>query len=163
MSFNFMTAITVHSDFGSQENEIFHCFHIFPQSICHEVMGRDAMILVFWMLSFKAAFSLSSFTFIRRLFSFSSLSAIRVVSSAYLRLLIFLPAILIPACDSSRLAFHMMYFGASGKGLRFYRKCKRHKFDLWVRKIPWRRAWQPTPVFLPGEPHGQRSLEGYSP
>ena len=36
-------------------------------------------------------------------------------------------------------------------------------FDLWVGKIPWRRAWQPTPVFLPGEPHGQRSLVGYSP
>ena len=33
----------------------------------------------------------------------------------------------------------------------------------WVRKIPWRRAWQPTPVFLPGESHGQRSLVGYSP
>ena len=63
---------------------------VFP-SICHEVMGLDAMIFVFWMLSFKPAFSLSSFTFIKRLFSFSSLSAIRVVSSAYLRLLIFLP------------------------------------------------------------------------
>ena len=49
-----------------------------------------------------------SFTFIKRLFS-SSLSAIRVVSSAYLRSLIFLPGILIPACDSSSLAFHMMY------------------------------------------------------
>ena len=36
-------------------------------------------------------------------------------------------------------------------------------FDSWVGKIPWRRAWQPTPVFLPGEPHGQRSLAGYSP
>ena len=59
-------------------------------SICHEVMGLDAMILVFWVLSFK----LSSFTFIKRLFS-SSLSAIRVVSSAYLGLLIFLLAILI--------------------------------------------------------------------
>ena len=58
------------------------------------------MTLVFWMLSFKPAFSLSSFTFIRRLFSSSSLSAIRVVSSAYLRLLIFLPAILILACAS---------------------------------------------------------------
>ena len=63
-------------------------------------MGLDAVILVFWMLSFKPAFSLSSFTFIRRLFSSSSLSAIRVVSSTYLRLLIFLPAILIPACAS---------------------------------------------------------------
>ena len=39
---------------------------------------------------------------------------------------------------------------------------KRCRFP-WVRKIPWRRAWQPTPVFLPGESHGQRSLAGYSP
>ena len=69
-------------------------------SLCQEVMGPDAMILVFWMLSFKPTFSLCSFTFIKRLFS-SSLSAIRVVSSAYLRLLIFLPPILIPACASS--------------------------------------------------------------
>ena len=37
------------------------------------------------------------------------------------------------------------------------------RFDPWVRKIPWRRAWQPTPVFFPGESHGQRSLDGYSP
>ena len=66
--------------------------------ICLEVVGPDAMILVSWMLSFKPTFSLSSFTFIKRLFSSSSVSAIRVVSSAYLRLLIFLPAILIPAC-----------------------------------------------------------------
>ena len=64
-------------------------------------MRPDAMILVFWMLSFQPTFSLSSFTFIKSLFSSSSLSAIRVVSSAYLRLLIFLPAILIPACASS--------------------------------------------------------------
>ena len=60
----------------------------FP-SICHEVMGPDAMILVFWMLSFQPASSLSSITFIKRLFT-SSLSAIRVVSFAYLKLLIFL-------------------------------------------------------------------------
>ena len=53
--------------------------------IYHEVMGPDAMILVFFMLSFKPTFSLSSFTFIRRLFSSSSLSAIRVMPSAYLR------------------------------------------------------------------------------
>ena len=36
-------------------------------------------------------------------------------------------------------------------------------FDPWVRKIPWSRKWQPTPVFLPGEHHGQKSLEGYGP
>ena len=54
--------------------------------ICHEVMGPDTRILIFWMLSFKPVFSFSSFTFIKRLFSSSSLSAMRVVSSAYLRL-----------------------------------------------------------------------------
>ena len=78
-------------------------------SIYHEVMGPDTMILVFWVLSFKPTLSLSSFTFIKRLFSSSSLSAIRVVSSACLRLLIFLLEILIPACASSSLAFLMMY------------------------------------------------------
>ena len=61
------------------------------------------------MLSFKPAFSLSSFTLIKRLFSSSSLSAIRVESSAYLRLLLFLPAVLIPACYSSSPVFHIMY------------------------------------------------------
>ena len=78
-------------------------------SVCHEVTGLDAMILVFWILSFKPAFSLFSFTFIKRFFSSSLLSAITIVSSPYLRLLIFLLAILIPSCASSSLAFHMMY------------------------------------------------------
>ena len=81
---------------------------VYP-SICHEIMGPDAMIFVFYMLSFKPAFSLSSFTFINRLFSYSSLSAIRVVLSAYLRLLVFLPAVLILACAPSSPAFQMMY------------------------------------------------------
>ena len=71
-------------------------------------MGPDAMILVFKMLSFEPALSLFSFTFIKRLFS-SSLFAIRVVSSAYLTLLIFLLAILIPVCASSSPVFLMMY------------------------------------------------------
>ena len=43
------------------------------------------------------------------------------------------------------------------------RKCQRHRFDPWVWIIPWRRKWQPTPVFLLGKFHGQRSLAGYSP
>ena len=54
--------------------------------------------------------------------------------------------------------------GASSKEPAY--QCRRHKspgFDPWVGKIPWCRAWQPTPVFLPGEFHGQRSLAGYSP
>ena len=82
---------------------------IVSPSICHKVMGLDAVIFVFWMLSFKSTFSLSSFTFIKRLFNSSLPSAIMVVSSAYLRLLIFLPAILIPACASSSPAFLMTY------------------------------------------------------
>ena len=84
-------------------------FSTVSSSISHEVMGPDAIILVFWMLSFKLTFSLSSFTLIKRLLSSSSLSAMRVVSSVYLRLLIFLLEILIPACASSSPAFLMMY------------------------------------------------------
>ena len=78
-------------------------------SICHEVMGPDAMILVFWMLSFKPVFSTLLFHFHQEalwsLFTFCH----RVVSSAYLRLLIFFPSILNPDCVSSSPAFHMMY------------------------------------------------------
>ena len=81
---------------------------IVSPSIGHEVMGPDAMIFVFWILSFKPSLSLSSFTF-KRLFSSSSISAIRMMSSAYLELLIFLPAILIPAWPSSSPAFCLMY------------------------------------------------------
>ena len=43
------------------------------------------------------------------------------------------------------------------------RRCKRFWFDPWVGKIPWRRKWQPTPVFLPGKSHGQRNMAGYRP
>ena len=74
-------------------------------SICYEVMGADFFFLIF---SFKLAFSLSFFTLIKRFFSSSSLSAFRMVSSTYLRLLIFLSTILSPACNSSSLAFLIM-------------------------------------------------------
>ena len=57
------------------KNKVWHCFHVSP-SLCHEVMGLDAMIFVFWMLSFKPAFSLSPSTSIKRLFSSSPLSPI---------------------------------------------------------------------------------------
>ena len=86
---------------------------IFSPCVCPEVMVLDAMILIFecWVLSqlFSLFLQLSSFTFIKRLFSSSSLSAIRVMSSAYLKLLIFLHAILIPTSASSSPAFHMMW------------------------------------------------------
>ena len=54
--------------------------------------------------------------------------------------------------------------GTNGKEPAYQRKrYKRHSFDPWVEKIPWRRKWQLSPVFLPRESHGERSLEGYSP
>ena len=82
---------------------------IFSPSIYNEVIGLYAMIFHIRMLSFKPAFLLSYFTFNKRLFSSSPLSAIRVMSLAYLKLLIFLPTILIPACASCSSAFYMMY------------------------------------------------------
>ena len=102
---NFMAAVTICSDFGAQENKVCHCFRCFPITY-HEVIGLDAMIFIFWMLSFKTGFSISSFTFI---FSSSSLSAISVVSSAYLSLLIFLLAMFLLTYDSSSSAFRMMF------------------------------------------------------
>ena len=54
-------------------------------------------------------------------------------------------------------------FGEEHQMVKNRLQCRRPGFDPWVWKIPWRKAWQPTPVFLPGESHGQRSLVGYSP
>ena len=99
-----MAVVTICSEFGAPKVK---SVTVSP-SICHEMMELDAMILVFWMLSLSQLFH--SLTFIRRLFSSSSIFSIRVVSSVYLRLLIFLPAILIPACASFNPGFLMMYF-----------------------------------------------------
>ena len=108
---------------------------IFSPSICHEMMGSDAMILVFWMVSFKPTFSLSSFTILERLFSSSLLSAIRMVSSAYLRLLIFHLAILILACASSSPAFLMMYaaykLNTQGDNIQSWRT----PFPIWNQSV----------------------------
>ena len=67
-----MAAVIICSDFEAQENEICHCIHFPRPSISHEVMESDAMIFILVMLSFKPAFSLSSFTLLKRLFSSSS-------------------------------------------------------------------------------------------
>ena len=105
---NFMAAVTIHSDFGAQENKICHCFQFSPIYLpWSDGTGCHDLIFECWILS--QLFHFTSFTFIKRLFSSSLLSAIRVLSSAYLRLLIFLLAILIPACDSFSPAFCMMY------------------------------------------------------
>ena len=115
---------------------------LFPvsPSICHEVMGPDTMILVFWMLSFKPTFSLSSLTFNKGLFSSYLLSAISVVSSAYLRLLIFLPAIEIPACASSSPVFLMMYSA-------YILNKQGDNIQLWPTPFPiWNQFVVPCPV-----------------
>ena len=115
---------------------------IVSPSICHEMMGPDAMIFVFWMLSFKPGFSLTSFTFMKRFFSFSLFSVIRVVSSVYLRLLIFLPATLIPTCASSSPAFHVMYSA--------YKLNKQgDNIQPWHTPFPiWNQSVVPCPVLL---------------
>ena len=103
-----MAAVTICCDLGAAPPPPnLALFPLFPHLFATK--WWDQIILVFWMLSFKPTFSLSSFTFIKGLFSSSSVSAIRVASSAYLRLLIFLLAVLIIACDSCSPAFHMMY------------------------------------------------------
>ena len=103
-----MAAVTICSDFGAQENKICRCF-CFPPIYLLWSDGTECYDLSFLNVEFKPDFLLLSFTIIKRLFSSSLLSAIRVVSSAYLRLLIFLLAILISACASSNLTFSMMY------------------------------------------------------
>ena len=129
-----MAAVTICSDFGAHPlKTVCLCFRCFPV-YCHEVMGPDAMIFVFWMLSFKPTYSLSSFTFIKRLFS-SSLSAIRVVSSAYLRLLIFLPAILIPAWASSSPAFHIIYSAYKLNKQGDNTQSRRTSFLIWNQSV----------------------------
>ena len=105
-----MAAVTICSDFGAQKNKVSHCFHCFPIYLpwsdgtgCCDLSFMNVEL---WVNIFTLLFH---FTFIKRLFHSSSLSVIRVVSSAYLRLLIFLPAILILPCAPSSPEFYMIY------------------------------------------------------
>ena len=134
-----MAAITICSDFGAPKNKVSHCFRCFPFYLpwsdgtgCHD--------LSFLNVEFKPTFSLSSFTFIKMPFSSSSLFAIRVVSSTYLRLLIFIPAILIPTCASSSPAFLMMYSA--------YKLSKQDdNIQPWFIPFPiWNQSVVPCPV-----------------
>ena len=115
LSFNFvprnncLAAVTIYSDLEPKKRKSVTT-STFLLSICHAVMGPDAMILVclfVCLFCLNPTLSLSSFILIKRLFSSSSLSAIRVLSSTHLRLLMFLLPILISAWNSSSLAFLM--------------------------------------------------------
>ena len=135
-----MTAVTICSDFGAKKIKSVTVSIVSP-SICDEMMGPDAMIFIFWTLSYKPAFSLSSFTFIKRLFS-SSLSSIRGMSSEYLKLLIFLPTIYIPAGASSSPAFHMMQ-----SACKFNKQCD--NIQPWCTPFPiWNQSVIPCPVLI---------------
>ena len=104
-----MAAVTICSDSEAREHKICYCFEFFSYYLpwsdgtrCHDFSCFNG--------EFQASFFTSSFTLIKKFFSSSSLSALWVVLSAYLRLLIFLPEILIPAYHSPSPAFCMMYF-----------------------------------------------------
>ena len=103
-----MAVVIICSDLGVPKIKVSHCFHCFPIYLqwSDETKCQDLHSL---NVKFKPDVSLSYFTFIKSLFSSSSISAMRVVSSAYLRLIILLPIILIPACASSSWAFHMTF------------------------------------------------------
>ena len=118
-----MAAVTIFAVIVEPKKIKLATVFIFSTSIYHEVMGPDAMIF-FWTLSFKPTFSLSSFTFIKRLFSFSSLSAVRVVSSAYLRLLKLLLAILISAKSTD--TFSSLHPALFQQG--YYHHIRYHRF-----------------------------------
>ena len=131
-----MTAVTRCSDFGAPQNKVSHCFPIYlPWSDGTGCHGHS-----FLNVELSANFSLSSFTFIKTLFSSSSHSAIRVVSSAYLRLLIFLPAVLIPTCVSSSLALQKIY---SAHALNKWGD----NIQTWLTPFPiWNQSVVPCPI-----------------
>ena len=65
-------------------------------------------------------------------------------------------------CETTQI-YLLLWLPKCLRGKEFACHCRRRRFDPWIRKIPWRRKWEPAPVFLPGKSHGQRSLMGYSP
>ena len=122
-----------------------HCFHCFPIYFWHEVMGLDAMILVFWMLSFKPTFSFSSFTFIKR----------------FLMCICVCVCVCVCVYTERERQRESLPWWLSGKESTC--QCRRLGFNPQVKKIPCRRKWQFTLIFLPGKSHGQKSLAGYIP
>ena len=144
-----MVVVTICSDFGAPK----YSLSLFPLSPIYLPWsnGIGCYVLLFWMLSFKPAFSLSSFPFTKRRFSSSLLSAVRMVSAS-LGLLIFLLAILIPGCDSFSLTFHLQYSA--------YKLNKQgDNIQPWRTPFPiWNQSVVPGPILTIASWHAYRFL-----
>ena len=150
-----MAAVTICSDFGAQKHKVWHCFHYFPIYFPWSD-GTRCQDLRFLNVELSANFFTLLFHFHQEVFfSSSSLSTIRVVSSAYLRLLIFLLAILIPACASSSPAFLMMYSA--------YKLNKQgDNIQPWRAPFPiWNQSVVPCPVLMVASWPAYRFLKRY--
>ena len=144
-----MAVIIICSDFGAPKNKVWHCFHCFPIYLLWNGGTMPwSSFFEWWVLS--QVFSHSSFIFIKRLFSFSLLFlSLECIYALYaymhrifiLKLLIFLLVILIPACDSSRLTFHVMYSA--------YKLNKQaDNIQPWCTPFPiWNQSVVPCPVY----------------
>ena len=109
------------------------------------------MVLLLWPINVNILF---------KIFVYS----VNGTTSLYLGFIVLtLPALVLVSCDIYKSIRGLPTWLSGKESACQCRRLKRHGFHTWVGKIPWRRAWQPTPVFLPGESHGQRSLVGYSP
>ena len=133
--------VTICNDFGVQESKVCHCFHCFPMYFPWSD-GPRCPNLSFLDVGFEASFFTLLFQLHQEVYSSSLLSSIRVVSSGYLRLLIFLPAISIPVCASSSLAFGMMYSA-------YKLKEQGGSIQPWCIPFPvWNQSVVPCPVLL---------------
>ena len=144
-----MVAVTIHSDLGEQENKICHCFHFFPFAMMWWDQMPWSQYFECWLLSqlFDSPLSLSSRG------SLVLHLAIKVVSSAYLKLFLFIPAILIPACASSSSAFHMMYsaYKVNKQGDNMQPWC--------TPSLTWNQSVVPCPVLTVASWPAYRSLK----
>ena len=152
------------------------CLNSCPlSSWCHPIISFSVTLFSFWFQSSPASESFP----MSQLFASSSQSIRGSASASVLPMniqgwfpfiltgLISLQSMGLSRVFSSTTIWERLFFGTQLpwwlRGYSVCLQCRRPGFEPWVGKIPWRRKWQPTPVFLPGESHGWRSLVGYSP
>ena len=128
--------------------------HCFIKPNLHNIL--NPLLTFQWSLQhlYRSRFHLKKSLFLWALKFYDEIAEIE--SHRWAPLLILVLLLFLPICRG-------FCSGSAVKNRLQYRSLRRHGLDPWVGKIPWRRAWQPTPVFLPGESHGQWSLVGYSP